>query len=157
MKNLCRFAITLVCGFMLVGCGSEQAGAAEDVNAQIDNVEIVCHFFYRASEAKPDGQAKEITIKVPFMDAEKGIPEIGLNRSKRVEFEDITAVIQIQYNGMVIDAQDTETKKTVARVLYQFAGKPDNRLAGQHGFTGLHYVYHPESESHLQYWAVVKE
>ncbi|MCG8350254.1 MAG: hypothetical protein MI924_21010 [Chloroflexales bacterium] len=40
-------------------------------------------------------------------------------------------------------------------VLYQFPrATPANQFIDGHGFTGLHYVYHPISGAELQFWCV---
>ncbi len=39
-------------------------------------------------------------------------------------------------------------------VLYQLDGAPLNEFAGGHGFTGLHYVQHPEQDDTLQFFCV---
>jgi hypothetical protein len=43
-------------------------------------------------------------------------------------------------------------------VLFQLpqAGAPANQFVGGHGFTGLHYVYHPSSGAELQFWCVAE-
>jgi hypothetical protein len=40
-------------------------------------------------------------------------------------------------------------------VLYQFPRTaPANQFIDGHGFTGLHYAYHPNSGAELQFWCV---
>jgi hypothetical protein len=34
---------------------------------------------------------------------------------------------------------------------------PVDQFSGGHGFTGLNYVYHPDSGAELQYWCAVAE
>ena len=34
---------------------------------------------------------------------------------------------------------------------------PTDQFVGAHGFTGLNYVYHPDSGVELQFWCAVEE
>jgi len=38
--------------------------------------------------------------------------------------------------------------------LYQLDGAPRNEFAGGHGFTGLHYVRHPERDDTFQFFCL---
>lgn len=40
-------------------------------------------------------------------------------------------------------------------VLYQLDGTPQNEFAGGHGFTGLHYVRHPDLDETFQFFCQV--
>ncbi len=148
--------LLLPLGLLLLVCGSgrqNEAAAANPIDKQ--DIEIVCNFFYRSSASAAKSERKRFTIKVPIV---KGAaPEIALNISEKVEFKDLTSVANANYNSLSIHFQSADTKKAIASLLYQFADKPDNRFAGGHGFTGLHYIYHPESGAELQFWAVVKK
>ena len=50
-----------------------------------------------------------------------------------------------------------EDDREVISQLYQLSKTepPQNEFHGGHGFTGLSYAYHPNSQSELQYWCVV--
>jgi hypothetical protein len=48
------------------------------------------------------------------------------------------------------------SSERLTSILYQLpqATAPANQFVGGHGFTGLHYVYHPSSGAELQFWCV---
>jgi hypothetical protein len=138
----------------ICGCGRQYEVVAANPGDE-QNIEIVCHFFYRSSTRTPKGETRQFTINVPFVDGD--VPEIALDISKEVAFKDLACVASAHYNSLSVRFQGADTRKTITSLLYQFGDKPDNRFAGGHGFTGLHYIYHPETEAELQFWAVVKE
>lgn len=137
---------------VVCGCGRQDKATAVDTDVEQD-IEIECNFFYRTSTRTSEGETKQFTIKVPFLQGD--IPEISLGISEKVVFKDLSCSVGAEYNSLVVHFFDP--KNQITTILYQFADKPVNRLAGGHGSTGLHYIYHPESEAELQFWAVVKE
>ena len=54
---------------------------------------------------------------------------------------------------LLVRISRTDTEQEITRTLYQMGTMPPyNQFSGGHGFTGLHYVYHPVSRSELQYF-----
>ena len=132
------------------GCGREETPTTENSK---QTIEIECHFFYRPNTGTAESEAKNVTIKVPFLTGD--IPEIALDISEKAEFENLSCGLSAHYNVLNVHFFDSE--HTLSAILYQFAEIPENGMAGGHGFTGLHYIYHPGSEAELQFWAEVKE
>lgn len=60
-----------------------------------------------------------------------------------------------RYDGRTVVAYvySASTGKLIAETLFQFDRQQAvaNQFRGGHGFTGLHYVYAPDSDSELQY------
>ena len=48
----------------------------------------------------------------------------------------------------------SDSDQELMALLYQLSKteRPVNQAVGGHGFTGLHYVYHPHTEVELQFW-----
>lgn len=111
---------------------------------------LLCWFLIRSSFC---GRTPGVSITIPLLDGP--IPEIPLDIGESVEFADLNCTVSGQYNRLIVDVYDADPDKVIGRVLYQFGEVPDNRLAGSHQFTGLHYIHHPKSEAELQFWAVV--
>ena len=61
-----------------------------------------------------------------------------------------------RYEGRTLIAYvySTSTGKLIEETLFQLDRQkgPLNQFVGGHGFTGLHYVYAPDSAAELQYW-----
>jgi hypothetical protein len=57
-----------------------------------------------------------------------------------------------------ISITPTDREAELTAQLYQISKTEalQNQFIGGHGFTGLHYVYHPDSGAELQYWCVVQ-
>ncbi|MFP6762394.1 MAG: hypothetical protein VB858_02210, partial [Planctomycetaceae bacterium] len=85
---------------------------------------------------------------------EGDIPEISLGRSEQIKFKDLACSVSAECNSLVVHFLNDGEQ--IATLLYQFSDKPGNLLTAGHGFTGLHYIYHPDSKAELQFWAVVK-
>jgi len=65
---------------------------------------------------------------------------------------------QFEGRALSIAVTNLETGAEISRQLYQFdpQNPPENQFIGGHGFTGLHYVYHPGSEAEMQYFCSVR-
>ena len=118
-------------------------------------VEVLCHFSYRSSIFSGDFESADFTITIPFIDGPT--PEMPLGIEDSVEFADLLCVAIGHYNSLHLQIYDAESGNSITSVLYQFGEPPENRFDGGHGFTGLHYVYHPESEAELQFRASVED
>jgi len=137
-------------GTFAIGCGGNQESTS---GGGKDEIEIECHFFYRASTQTATGENKVVSITVPFLEGD--VPEIALDISEKAEFEDLSCGLSASYNALSVTF--SAAGRTTSSMLFQFAEVPENGMAGGHGFSGLHYVYHPESEAELQFWARVKD
>ena len=148
-------ALLLLAFPWLSGCSRYEDTAAAAAPGGEQEIEIVFHCFYRASVQTPQGETKEFTLKIPIVQGP--VPEIALGISGSAKFKDLTCSASAHYNSLSIHFQDNQSKKSISNILYQFSSPPKNQFAGGHGFTGLHYVHHPESGAELQFWATVKK
>lgn len=131
--------------FLLLLCGC--TGSAE-------TPQITCQTAYRSSVAVPIEAEQQVTLT----------PE---NRQQIVTYTDLA--FQARLETEQIGVQTGWALSTVAKVngsddvliatLYQLpTGQPlQNQFVGDHGFTGLTFVYHPESQAELQFWCVTAE
>jgi len=109
-----------------------------------------CEVFYRSSAGGP-------------LEAAPVNPLTKDNGQQMTEFGDLAfeANYQIdQFKGQVlyISVVDLDTGAELSRQLYQFdsQNRIENQFIGVHGFTGLHYVYHPNSPAEMQYFCSVQ-
>ena len=137
----------------LVACSSPaEEGDGDQTGTIPDN--ITCEVFYRPS---PGASFQESTLSLPTAG------EQSANRAS-AEFEDMrieAAFISDVGEGksLSIAVTDHNTGAELTRGLYQFdpqAGLRD-QFVGGHGFTGLAYVFHPSSDSEIQYFCGVDE
>jgi hypothetical protein len=124
-----------------VGCGlsPEEAGGQSVVPVSID-----CRVFYRPSVTESLSESA-ITLTT------SGDHEV-------IEFDDMEFNAQYwddQFEGrsLLISVTSPDTGDEVVRQLYQMDRRKSliNQFIGEHGFTGLIYVYHPSSTAELQY------
>ena len=146
MKSRFRLLLCLLfLPFLFTGCFRSEAGLGDP------EVAFDFYFFYRESTSQSTGEQKKITLDIPFVDGP--VPEISLGIEETVECDGLYCSIIGQYNSLIIFFRSDEGE--ISRVLYQFPHPPEN-LEGGHGFTGLHYVKHPNGEGELQFWSVVR-
>lgn len=65
---------------------------------------------------------------------------------------------QFEGRTLVIAVNAVDTERQLNGQLYQMDRQQGtrNQFVGGHGFTGLAYVYHPESQAELQYFCDVQ-
>ena len=112
--------------------------------------EIVCRTAYRTSVTR--SIEVEDSILLPDADTQESHT-----------YTDLT--FNVQYwsgefdgeRGLQVSVTEVGQTDFLASQLYQFSqdSGPQNQFAGGHGFTGLHYTYHPTSGAELQYWCAV--
>jgi hypothetical protein len=120
---------------------------------QGDVTVINCETYYRSS-ATSEGQAQSSTA----------IFELSPDEKERTEtFSDLTLLAAYHDDaydgrGLQIAVSDSKSGRQLASYLYQFQSDklPVNQFQGGHGFTGLAYVYHPESPSELQFFCRIQ-
>ena len=143
MKKL----ITSMFLLLILAACSPAAGMQGDVIA------IDCEAYYRSS-ATSEGQAQSSTA----------IFELGPDEKEWSEtFSDMTLLAayhddEHEGRGLQIAVSDPKSGRQLASYLYQFQADkfPTNQFEGGHGFTGLAYVYHPESPSELQFFCRIQ-
>jgi hypothetical protein len=113
---------------------------------------IDCHLAYRSSVTM--GIEREETLSFSATDD-----------SQTVAFSQLQ--FQAQYwagaeqwaeRALKVSVLPAESSNELAAQLYQLSKTEPlrNQFVGDHGFTGLHYIYHPTSGAELQYWCVAK-
>lgn len=130
------------CGSTAEEAGSGQTGTIPD--------SVSCEVFYRPAPG------------ASFADSTLTLSTAGDRQS--LAFEDMafaaTLVSDVgEGQSLSIVVSDSKTGAELTRGLYQFdpqAGLQDQFIGG-HGFTGLAYVFHPASDSEVQYFCGVAE
>ena len=136
---------------MLAGCRGSQAQSNEAQAAPVP-LSIDCHLAYRSS----------VTVGI---EREETISFSATDDSQTVTFPQLQ--FQAQYwagaeqwaeRALKVSILPAEGGNELAAQLYQMSKTEAlrNQFVGDHGFTGLHYVYHPTSGAELQYWCVAK-
>lgn len=128
---------------VLIGCGS----AAEETGDQSGTVPdtVICEVFYRPA---PGASFEESILT---------LSTAGDQQSAAFEemvFAATTLADVGEGQSLSILVSDVGSGGELARGLYQFdpqAGLRDQFIGG-HGFTGLAYVFQPESGSEIQYY-----
>ena len=140
--------------FLLLTLAACQQTQAQSHEAQATPVPLAidCHLAYRSSVTV--GIEREETVSFTASDA-----------NETVSFPQLK--FQAQYSAgqeswaeraLRLSVTPAESSNELTAQLYQLS-KTDplrNQFVGDHGFTGLHYVYHPTSGAELQYWCIAK-
>lgn len=135
--------------FMLVSCQGTQA-QSNQTQTTVVPLSIDCHLAYRSS----------VTVGI---EREETLSFAAATDSQTVTFSQLQ--FQAQYwagvepweeRALKVSALPAEGNSELAAQLYQFSKTETlrNQFVGDHGFTGLHYVYHPTSGAELQYWCI---
>ena len=140
---------------LLSGCGqglsSGDSGETETTTEPVIPVSIECTAAYRSSVTVGIEQTETLVLSP--------------NKEKdQITFDDLT--LHTWYSDgtpyklrtLKIWVSTSESSEELSSVLYQLSAsrKLENQVV-EHGFTGLHYVYHPATRSELQFWCSVKE
>lgn len=146
MKNVI-VGLTLIVLVFISGCRAAETTSGDEA---ADNSTIVCEVFYRPGAE----QAMEEVLEIIFTG--------GGDKQSR-EFEDMVLDAWFQddeFEGraLTIEVATLDTDKGIARQLYQFDSQNpvENQFIGGHGFTGLNYVFHPNSPAVVQYFCSIQ-
>jgi len=111
---------------------------------------IICEVFYRPGA----GVGLEAAPEISFTEG---------NELKIHEFETMVFEAQFQddeYEGRALSIAVTnlDSGNEITRQLYQFdpQNPVENQFIGGHGFTGLNYVFQPDSSAEMQYFCSLK-
>ncbi len=114
---------------------------------------IECSTFYRSSVTVPIEQQEQVTLT-------------AAEPTKQVPYDDLIFHATFVSGEQSYESRSLKTWVTatgseneLASTLYQWAktAKPSNQFnGGEHGFTGLNYVYHPTSRAELQFWCTAR-
>ena len=133
------------------GFSSADYQVVESANKTVP-LNIYCHTAYRSSLTVPVQQKERMTLT-------------SAKDKKTIRMGDLdfhTQYLSGEKNGEVESLKVSVTpaggKEELAAFLYQMPniGQVQNQFSGEHGFTGLGYVYHPKSRAELQYWCVAR-
>jgi len=136
---------------VLVSCNGTPAQSNE-AQTMLVPPGIDCHLAYRSSVTVGIEREEIVTFSIK-------------DEARTVTFPQLQ--FQAQYWGGVekweeyalrISILPAEGSNELVAQLYQFSKTEalQNQFVGDHGFTGLHYTYHPTSGAELQYWCVAK-
>lgn len=138
MKHLTMLALIIL---LLVGCGSNSAESPQTSQPPI----FQCTVAYR--------QAPDAPIEDEFI--------FAIADFEQREYEFTNMLLRAEYNveggsaqpSFVLSVIATDIGSLLTRDLFQLAGVvPADQFAGDHGFSGLRYVYHPIGGDELQYF-----
>jgi len=145
-RNLTLLALT----FMLLSITACSATGISDNTQDFDFKTIHCEVFYRSKAGLPLEPA-------PVTPLEEH------NDQLVIEFEDMVFEARYQVDkfegrALTISVSELGSGTEINRVLYQFDDQnpPENQFIGGHGFTGLNYLYHPNSSAEMQYFCSVQ-
>lgn len=141
--------ITLLVGLIILGVGC-RSSANTGSSQQVEPASITCHVFYRNSSAEPLGPESAITLS-QHNDRESA-------RFEQLDFSAHYQDDQFEGRSLFITVSAEDTGQQLNGQLYQMDRQLGirNQFVGGHGFTGLVYVYHPESRAELQYFCNVQ-
>ena len=86
------------------------------------------------------------------------------DKPKFLQWDDLTLQVRYDFSEyesttFIIDVLKSGEEAYLTRSLYQLSQERplENQFSGGHGFTGLHYVHHPETQAELQFFCSAKE
>lgn len=115
---------------------------------------FVCYYAYRPSVTV--GISSEGSVSIPDYDIAEFAGPQGNDLVFHAQYwsgaDDGERALRLWVTAADIDEPLTSQ-------LYQLPqdSGPTDQFAGGHGFTGLNYVYHPDSGAELQFWCAVEE
>ncbi len=139
-SNLFAF---LIISLLVSGCGLNETSSKGDAS---EPLLIACEVFYRPGAEMPLEAAPEITF-------------LGGSERQFAEFERLIFDAKFQddpYEGRALSIHITtpDGGDVLTSQLYQFDSQnlPKNQFIGGHGFTGLVYIFDPDSSAEMQYF-----
>ena len=124
---------------------------------EITKHKIELNFYYRDSIELGKGKVEERETHVVVIEGYSGsVPEMDTSIGKRTETVLMGFKVEVVplTSSLVVHFRDTDTSKKLLTLNFQLTNKLVNQITG-HVFTGLQYIYHPESGAELQFWARV--
>ena len=117
-----------------------------------DEQSVTLYFAYRHSQTVDIEQEKTVSIELRPLTGSGAIAEIMTDDVRELTLGDMAVEVQVYPHAVLLHVADNETKRPITTLNYEPTTGLQN-LFGGHGFTGLHYVYHPRSDAELQFWA----
>ena len=135
-------AFLLVGSLVLTACGDNPSAGADTPT----EFSITCRAFARPDVETSTMQAR--TIKLG--------PQAGNRSATLGDFRFRAQFVSDEFEGKALDVfvYPKGDQDPIAQGKYQFddIDPPSNQFVGDHGFTGLIYVMHPQTEAELQYF-----
>ena len=132
--------LTTFLSLILAGCNTPSSGDSIAFSS------VDCHVFYRATAGEGISESPTLSLSTD------GDMEF-------VQFEDIgfrAVFLADEFEGQSLSIVITnmENQQELTRSLFQIDQEKglSNQFIGGHGFTGLGYVFHPTSDTELQYF-----
>lgn len=144
-----RITIVSLLAFWLIGC--QGFGQPSQAQGNVVPVTIDCQTAYRSSVTVGIEQESQMSI---VGDTEQTV-DIG-DFEFRLYYTD--GLENWESRSLRLAVSEAGLNQELTAQLYQLPkdALPQNQFIGGHGFTGLAYVYHPESGAELQYWCVAR-
>lgn len=135
---------------LLVACGGGAGEGSEPPAAAPES--LFCEWYVR-----PDMTEAPALAHATQLDA--ALPEDRFAAGDFAVTATFTPPGQPEGPTAVLIVADAATGREISRGLYQFdrSASQQPRFVGGHGFTGLHYVYHPATGAELQYFCAPGE
>lgn len=151
--------VVLVVAVLIVGVGGgllfQSDAQGEPAAAKNGTLKIECQFWYRKSVSHQHTEEASFVVTVPVTNGDVLDIPLDLPAENR-KLGDFSIHVMPQQNSLLVDVYDNKANRQILRQLFQTGVKLENQFSGSHGFTGLNYVYHPTSESELQFTCAVK-
>ena len=147
MKTLTAgITFSLLLALLLAGCSP--TGPGSSASSQ-DATPLICEVFYRPDAGQSLEAAPQITLdgNAPWEHEFADMFFEAWYQDDRFEGRALSIVVSV-----------LETGAEITRQLYQFDPQNplQNQFIGGHGFTGLIYIFHPDSNAEMQYFCGVK-
>ncbi|MDX1663029.1 MAG: hypothetical protein R3272_04495 [Candidatus Promineifilaceae bacterium] len=157
IEKVITSSFVLALAALLVACAGGDAvepaaDAVTERDAGASGLPIVCTVAYRASVTEPIEREETLTFAGDQEEQTLSFADLDFQAAYRPGEADMERSLHVA----VTPAGATER---LTAQLYQLPleGGPENQFRGGHGFTGLTYVYHPESGAELQFWCTAGE
>ena len=155
--TLPRLLTPLLAAALLATACAAQPAAEPDAGDQGQNdpaafaETLTCHVAYRPAVTVPI--EREETITLGDVEEEETLSFADLDFHAAYTPGEVTMERSLRLWVTPAGSQATLTSQ-----LYQLAQEsgPHNQFQGGHGFTGLTYVYHPETGAEMQFWCTAE-
>jgi len=142
-----RLAFLLLITVLIAGCTFTEKNSSVDSSGI--NI-VTCEVFYRPTKS----QSLEAAPQIAFTEGNEQMTHKFEDMAVEARFQDD----QFEGRALYIAVTNLDTGSEISRQLYQFdlENPARNQFIGDHGFTGLNYVFHPDSPAEIQYFCNVK-
>ena len=138
--------IVLIILGLISGCTTTETGSGSQTSGAST---LVCEVYYRPNA----GQSLEAAQPMVFTQGNEQKTHDFENMNFEARFQDD----QFEGRALSIAVTNRDTGDDISRQLYQIdpQNPVENQFIGGHGFTGLNYVFHPDSSAEMQYFCLI--